>query len=172
VAREYPQYTFVLKPFPAPDQLDTPATRLAGLPGSNCRVERRVKLPTLFKRTDLIVLLFPSTALLEALLTDRTVLVLVDPNFVTMLPEARKALERRAHVASSPAEFLTVYRSLLDRGDFRSAGGVDDTFLKRYGTHLNDGQSAWRALSAITTRAEPPFRAASDQIGLSLQAVP
>jgi hypothetical protein len=68
-----------------------------------------------------------------------------------MRPDAYRALERRAHVASTPAEFIATYRRLLTEGDFRPVSPLDDTFLREYGTHLDDGRSAERALSVIRT---------------------
>jgi hypothetical protein len=100
-------------------------------------------------RADLVLMLFASTALLEALLIDRQILVLVDPRFVKMQPEARRALERRAMVAATPEEFLTRADSLLRSGAFAVSLPLDDSFLRHYGTHLNDGRSAERALAAI-----------------------
>jgi hypothetical protein len=154
-ARDFPQYTFTFKAFPNADQRRTPAVALARMRGSNCRAVTARSMRPLLARADFIVLAFASTALLEALLTDRRILVLVDPRFVRMRPEARRRLEGRASVASSPAEFVASYRRTLTEGDFRPLPDPDDTFLREYGTHLNDGRSAERALSAIRAPLVP-----------------
>jgi hypothetical protein len=148
-AREFPAYDFIYKAFPYHDQRDTPAVALARTAGSNCRVELEASLPRMIARAELIVLLFPSTALLEALLSDKPAIVLVDPRFVKMRPAARAALERRATVAESPQRFLDELRRLLQDGRFAVPTPVDDLFLHEYGTHLGDGKSADRALAAI-----------------------
>jgi len=70
-----------------------------------------------------------------------------------MQPNARRSLERRAHVASGPEEFLATYRRLLASGDFGPTARPDDAFLRDFGTHLDDGRSAERALSAISSRS-------------------
>ena len=164
MAREFPQYDFIFKAFPYQDQRDTPAVALARTTGSNCHVEFEQPLPALIARADLIVVLFPSTALLEALLTDKPVIVLVDPRFVRMRPPARAALERRAIVSSSPEDFVEQVRERLRRGDFTLPAAVDDQFLRDYGTHLDDGKSAERALAAL---ASTPAVDAFGRIALS-----
>ncbi len=151
VAREFTAYDFIFKAFPYQDQRDTPAVARAGAVGSNCRVELKKSLPALIARCDLIVLLFPSTALLEALLSDKPVIVLVDPRFVSMRPVARAALERRAIVADSPVRLLEQFRAVLANGGFRASAPIDDLFLREYGTYLDDGKSADRALAALTS---------------------
>jgi hypothetical protein len=157
-AREFPRCRFTFKAFPFPGQAAVPAVLLAQKGGSNCRVAMR-SLRRLIERADLIVLSFASTALLEALTTDRQILVLVDPRFVLMHPDALAALKRRAHVAESPADFIATYRRLLADGNFSRLSSPDDAFLRDYGTHLDDGQSAIRALKAIW----PPAVRASDR---------
>ncbi len=147
VAREFPDYDFVLKLFPG--QVETPATRIARRPGSNCRVEVTARLPALMVRADLIVLNFPSTALLEALLTDRPVLVFVDGRSIRMFPEAKAALSKRAMVAATPEQFVSMFRRALSRGEVEVIPHPDQSFLEMYGTHLNDGHSAERALGSI-----------------------
>ena len=160
-AREFPHYDFIFKAFPYPDQQATPAVQLARRPRSNCRVELRRPLLRQLATADFVVLTFASTALLEALMTDRRILVLVDPRFVMMRPRARELLSRRAHVATGPAEFLALYRRLLLDGGFGPLADPDDTFLREYGTHLNDGRSAERALASITAAAGPERPAGS-----------
>lgn len=150
-AREFAAHEFIFKAFPYHDQRDTPAVALARTPGSNCRVEFDTPLPSLIAEADLIALLFPSTALLEALLSDRAVIVLVDPRFVEMRAAARAALERRATVADAPAQFLDQLRGLLQDGRFQVSTPVDDQFLREFGTHLDDGKSADRAVAALAS---------------------
>jgi hypothetical protein len=149
VAADFPDYEFIFKAFPYPDQ-QGPAIQLASRSTSNCRVVADRPLPELVARADFIVSCFASTALLEALMSDRTILVLVDPRFVRMHADARRLLERRAHVASHPEELLTTYRRLLAAHDFGPIARPDDAFLREFGTHLNDGRSAERAWSAIS----------------------
>lgn len=147
IAGEFPDYDFVFKPFPF--QIDTPATRIASRAGSNCRVELRAGLTRLLPEASFIVLNFPSTALLEALLTDRPIIVFADRRSIRMFPEAKAALSRRAMLAETVDDFLAGIRSVLERKAFAPVPNPDQTFLRMYGTHLNDGASARRALDAI-----------------------
>jgi len=156
-ARDFPRCRFTFKAFPFPGQSEVPAVVLARSRGSNCRVAVRSMRP-LIERADFVVLSFASTALLEALTTDRKILVLVDPRFVLMHADALAALKRRAHVAETPADFIATYRRLLAAGDFARVSAPDDGFLRDYGTHLDDGRSALRALNAIW----PPAMHAAD----------
>lgn len=159
IAREHPAYDFVLKPFP--DQTDTPAVRLAGRAGSNCRVEG-TPLPALMAGAHVIVLSFPSTALLEALVTDSRVVVFADARSIHLFDSAAAALRRRASVAETLPEFLSSIRAALAADDDPPD---DDTFLRLYGTHLNDGRSADRAFAALSGSkplcAPPPAASAS-----------
>lgn len=153
-ARDFPHCRFTFKAFPFPGQTAVPAVVLARGRESNCRVAVR-SMRRLIARADFVVLSFASTALLEALTTDRQILVLVDPRFVLMHADALAALKRRAHVAENPAAFIATYRRLLAEGDFGRVPAPDDTFLREYGTYLDDGRSAVRALNAIWPPAVP-----------------
>jgi hypothetical protein len=161
-ARDFPQYRFTFKAFQSPEQR-LPAVEQTCAAAPNCRIETRTSLLRLMARADFIVLLFASTALLEALLTDRRILVLVDARFARMRSAAKAALERRASIAGSPKEFLDMYRHLLQLGQFDPIAELDDTFLKSYGTHLNDGGSAERALAAIRQRSRPASSGAIEE---------
>jgi hypothetical protein len=152
LAREFPQFDFLFKPFH--NQVDTPAVRLAAQKGSNCRIVRYQGLLRLLPKADLILLDFPSTALLQALATDRPLVVLVDTRFLQMNPDALELLRRRAAVGQSLDDFLDLARAFLRRGSFPRIAHPDDEFLKRYGTYRHDGRSTERALDALTTAAE------------------
>jgi hypothetical protein len=154
VAHDFPQYDFVFKTFP--NQADTPAVKLAGRQGSNCRVVFKAKLPILMAKADLIVLSFPSTALLEALLTDRPILVLADRRSIRLLREARAALSKRVILAESAEEFLESLRKLLLQGAFPPILHPDQSFLEMYGTYINDGNSAQRVLEAVALKRLAP----------------
>ncbi len=152
-AREFLDYDFVFKAFP--NQADTPAIRLARKPGSNCQVESKNRLEILMARSDLIVLNFPSTALTEALITDRPILLFADGRSIRMYPEAKAALAKRVMLNETAEGFIATYRKLLASGKFEPVVNPDQSFLQMYGTHLNDGRSAERALSAILNSPGP-----------------
>ncbi|MBI4848382.1 MAG: hypothetical protein HY808_07400 [Nitrospirae bacterium] len=146
-AREFPQYDFVYKAFS--DQTDTPAMRTARQPGSNCRELYSGRLTDLMQTSDLIVLNFPSSAMMEALCTNRPLIILVDNRSIRMLPQAKEALGKRAIIAETPQRFIEAIHSFLKRGDFSRIANPDQSFLELYGTYSNDGLSAERALAEI-----------------------
>jgi hypothetical protein len=150
LAREFPNYRFLYKPFHY--QQDTPAVRLAKDKDSNCKVVRYTGLLDLMPKSDLILLDFPSTALLQAATTDRPMIVLVDARFLRMEPEALRLLRRRAWVGESLDEFMTLAVQFLKKGDFSRLNAPDDEFLQRFGTHRQDGLSAERALDALLSK--------------------
>ncbi|MBI5032983.1 MAG: hypothetical protein HZB51_20875 [Chloroflexi bacterium] len=147
VAREFPQYDFVFKAFPG--QFNAPATRLALQPGINCRVVFKKRIPLLVAQSDLIVLNFPSTGMMEALISDRQIILLADPRSIRMFPEAKAALAKRVTLTETPEEFIAAFHAQLTKGIFKPINHPDQSFLEMYGTHLNDGHSAERAWDAI-----------------------
>jgi len=152
LAREFPKFRFLFKAFHY--QLDTPAVRLASEKGSNCRVIRYGGLLKTLGSVDAFILDFPSTALLQALATDRSVIVLVDKRFLKMDREALTLLRRRALVGETLEEFIDLARAFLSKGDLSRLKNPDDQFLKLYGTHVQDGKSVNRALDALLSKVE------------------
>jgi hypothetical protein len=157
LAGEFPQYDFLYKCFHA--QTDTPAIRFALGKGSRCRVlynQPRRGLPFWMARAEAIVINFPSTALLHAVATNASLLVLVDKRYVTMAPEALEKLRRRATVSESLDGFEADLRAFLKRGGFDRAAPKDDSFLKAYCTHQGDGRSAQRVMDVLCSPPVPP----------------
>lgn len=145
IAHDFPHYRFIYKPFY--DQRATPAVALASEKGSNCQVDTKTSLTRLLAKADLIILDFPSTALLEALATRQPIIVLVDSNCIKMFPQAMQRLQGRAIVSETPENFVRDIRSFLARGSIQPLTNPDDSFLQAYGTHLGDGKSAERVLN-------------------------
>ncbi|HMH50528.1 MAG TPA: hypothetical protein VK548_09875 [Candidatus Acidoferrum sp.] len=151
LAREFPRYEFVLKTFPG--QSDTPAARLAGRQGSNCRVEARRTLTRLLAGADLIVLTFPSTALLEAVVTDRPIVLLADRESIRLRAEARETLQRRLVLVEERGAFVDACRRVLREGNLARVPPPDESFARLYGVHVGDGRCAVRAVDAVLQRA-------------------
>ena len=95
---------------------------------------------------DVIVIDSASTVLVEAVATDRKVLLFnrIFPFTVQGLASIRK----RVGYSEDLDEFLGMLEDTLDRQDF-DAGGPDEEFLCLYGTHLNDGDSVGRAAEFV-----------------------
>jgi len=111
------------------------------------------RLTTLMWAADAIVIDFPSTALLEAVLTRAPILVLADRAAVRLTTEGRDTLRRRATVAETQDEFLTALADLLRASHRLGPAPVDRQFEKAFARHIGDGRSASRALDALLARA-------------------
>jgi len=149
---EFPEIRFVYKPFP--DTAPDPIARVIGERLPNCTVVTDISPLELMRAGDAIVIDLPSTALVEALLTPKPVLVLADSGFITLRPEARTMLEKRVTLAETPDDFLTKLRIFLSSENFPEPPDPDRSYLRSYGTHLDDGLSAERALAALTKLIE------------------
>lgn len=60
-------------------------------------------------------------------------------------------LSRRARFTDTPGQFLATCEATLAAQALEELDEVDDEFLRRYGTPLNDGRSVERALRTIRT---------------------
>lgn len=136
VVKRYP-WGLVGPKDPLPDvirALDAPAIRVVeGVPFSEA-----------MWAADLLVVDFPSTTLLQALLSRKPIALLADSRHTQISPEARALLERRVTLAGCADEFLAVLERALLAGDFRDLSEPDESFLRSYGIHLGDGRSAGR----------------------------
>ena len=122
---------------PLPDvvrSLDTPAIR----------VVEAVPFSEAMWAADLLVVDFPSTTLLQALVSRKPIMVLADSRHMQLSSEARALLERRVTISESADEFLAALETALLAGEFRDLPEPDESFLRSYGTHLGDGRSAVR----------------------------
>lgn len=142
----FPDLRFVYKPFPErqADPLLSVIERIA----PNVIAESHLRVPALVQASDACIVDIPSTGLLEALVTAKPLLVFSDRRFVNLRSEAAGLLRKRARLAETPEDFLAQLKDFL-RGDLRELAAPDQRFLAAYGTHLNDGQSAERAASAV-----------------------
>jgi hypothetical protein len=140
---------FVYKPFP--EQPLDPIVRLIERSCPNVSVVRDMPFLELLHASDACVIDIPSTALLEALLTPKPVLAYADSRFVSLRPEARELLRRRALLSEQPEDFLAQLEGFLGEANFGELAEPDEGFLRAYGTDHNDGRSAERAAEAVTS---------------------
>lgn len=145
--REFSRLRFVYKPFPELP-LD-PVTRVIEARCPNCHVVTDISVPELLKACDAFIIDIPSTGLLEALLTNKSMLVFSDSRFIALRQEARVLLQKRVTLSETPKDYLEQLRLFLSRGSFQELENVDREFLRAYGTHLDDGCSAQRAVNAL-----------------------
>ena len=118
---------------------------------------------------DAIIIDFPSTALTEALMTDKPIFVCAGRDWMRMFPRAIDSLKKGAWVSETRNEFEVQVRKFLAAGDFAPLTHADGEFATHYMTYMDDGRSAgrraevivWMALAKI---ASPRF-AASPEYG-------
>lgn len=142
----HPGVRVVYKPFPE-SPADPAVALLRAVP--NVTVTTTIRPPELFAAADAAVLDIPSTALLEALLTPQRLLVHCDERFVTLVPAARDALRARAALTETPEAFLAALDRVLTDPEGSLPPPGDREFLRRYGTHADDGRSAARAADVV-----------------------
>jgi hypothetical protein len=101
----------------------------------------------LLRRTEVAVLDFPSTTLLQSLATGLPVFVLT--RHLRYPHETKAMLGRRAIVADNARALMDGLQVFLESGVY-PANLEDNLFLGHYGTHLGDGKSADRALHVLS----------------------
>lgn len=147
ILREFPRLRFVYKPFPILPQ--DPIVKVIADRCPNCQVVTDISVPELIQASDTCIIDIPSTALLEALLTNKPMLVFSDSRFISLRPEARILLRKRVTLSETPEDYLNQLRMFLSQGRFHELEHADREFLRAYGTHLDDGRSAQRAMNAL-----------------------
>jgi hypothetical protein len=117
----------------------------------NVVVIKDILLAKLIFAVDTIILDHNQTALCEALLTSKPILVFEQGSMSQRVTEpiALDLLKKRALVARTQEDFLKLVENFLRAGDFSEIQNPNDEFLRAYGTHLNDGLSAERASEYI-----------------------
>jgi len=96
---------------------------------------------------DTFILDSPTTTFLEILTTNKPVFVL--NNWFRWNEDALALVKERAEFSQDIDDFVALLRMHLRRDWTVRGESISDAFLKRFGTHLGDGQSAERAASAL-----------------------
>lgn len=139
--RLHPEARVLFKPNNTPGYSDVPFTlhhvEIAG---------ESVSFRDLLEDASLVVLDAPATTLVEACTTNKPVFALT--NRVTFLATALEWMKQRVVTADDPEILVEKMRQFLDSGEY-GADVNDREFVKRYGTHLDDGKSMDRALNLL-----------------------
>ncbi len=112
------------------------------------------RLPELIWAVDAIVLDHVITAIGEALLTNKPMVVYF-PQAESPESQAKALLRKRAAVAETPEEFIKQVRAFLQAGQYTELKNPNTEFLEAYSTHLNDGNSAQRAAAILMGKTRP-----------------
>lgn len=146
---EFPWLHFIYKMHPGRNSV---ARELARQKCPACEVigvER--SLTRLIWSVDAIIADFPGTGMLEAMLTQKRIVAYADNRSLRLTRTAAELLRRRVILAETPADFLAHTRSFLASGNFSELSSPDNSFLRAYATHLDDGCSAQRAVEFLQT---------------------
>src|SRR5207249_3259452 len=99
---------------------------------------------------DAIVIDFPSTALAEASMTDKPLVVHAGRDWARMTPRAAASLGKRARISETPEQFEMDLRALLSECAQRGlTPATDDEFRRLYVTHLDDGRARRRRADVV-----------------------
>lgn len=116
----------------------------------NCRVVEGAPLSSLLPKAGGFILDFPSTTLLEALVTERPIFICLDPYLTELNPEAEEVLARRAVICRGLEGFRAAFSRHLT-GEAQSVDPSEPTARRWYATHLDNGGSLDRAARAVIT---------------------
>jgi hypothetical protein len=145
---QFPDFQFVFKMHAV--HVESPISRYIEDRGySNCKVIRQ-PFRKLLHLADAFVADFPSTSFLEMLTTDRPILFCGHElpqkfNPEKWHPSILPMWKERVLYAEQLDEFLEMLRGFLRKGDFSPVKSSDE-MLRLFGTHLDDGKSAERAI--------------------------
>jgi len=160
---EFPHVQVLYKPFPSEHAVSPIESFLARFV-PNGRIVW-TPLVDLIWAVDAIIIDFPSTALTEAALTDKPLLVYAGKDWARLLPRAKAALEQRARVSETPEEFEAQVRQFLSAGKFAPVADPNGEFLRLIGVDGSVKPSAERAAKVIAqialtgrlpSRSQPP----------------
>jgi len=148
--QKFPEAQFLLKLFPFQGMTD-PIVDFARHEGfRNLRFVKWTPFVKLLDLADLVVVEVYSTPLMEALAAGKPIVMFTGQESPL---ESLGDVSEAVHFAGNTDQLERLLRSFL-RGDpaaFPRKNG--EAFLRKYGTHLNDGRSAQRALEALKTIA-------------------
>ena len=149
--REFPDIDFIFKPHPG--DLDSLFVKYIEGAGQNNSKVLTGSFRELLHLADAFVVDYPSTTFLEMLTTDRPILFCghklpVRFNSEKWHPSILPMWQERIMYADDLESFIEMLRSFLREGRFEPVESSDE-MLRLFGTHLDDGKSAERAVAAI-----------------------
>lgn len=150
VLAKHDDYTIVVKTFPNPTYRDPPLRSYARENNFvNCQfIMSECTFTDLLSITDLLVIDFPTTTLLEALTTSKTIFVYTGHLYIDA--KARKLLERRAFCYQELKSFTDALNKYLSEGKIdRKINLNDKKFLEAYGVGPHGIGSAIRAAKTL-----------------------
>ena len=145
---EVPRARLLYKPFPGEFAVN-PIPEFIERFVPNARVVH-APITDLMWAVDAIIVDFPSTAVTEAAVTDRPLVVYAGRDWARLVPEAKAALAERAWVSETPEEFETHVRRLLAAERWPAVREAEaDAFLRIIGVDATQPPAVERAADVI-----------------------
>lgn len=119
----------------------------------NVKIVRDLPFTDFLNDADLFIIDCPTTTLVQAVPTNKKIILYTDRAFFRLDPRALELLKKRVVFSDSKEQFLEDIERVLGEDDWTLPEPVNDEFLKGYGTHLNDGRSAERAVRVLVDLA-------------------
>jgi hypothetical protein len=144
----YPNVNLSIKTHPRDDLVNPLADWIEYRQLSNCQLVGDVSLSDLLSNNDLLILDTPATTLLQALTTNKKILLFADRRYTRIFPEARSLLEKRVTFSTTESEFLAAIHNVLEHNLWPPPANTDDDFLSLYGVKDDSqnpvGQAVWQ----------------------------
>jgi hypothetical protein len=145
--KKYPGYRFGYKAFLS--RGNDPTIDMLSAVCPECEIIDSIPLSELQWSADMLVYEMPSTGLYEGMLTDKPIIALTDRDLITMPDSVKDLLKKRVTLCDSGSEFVQTVDCILERGALHPITDPDRSFLKKFCTYLDDGNSAIRAADTI-----------------------
>lgn len=156
----YPETKVILKP-PLMDRYSQIVNPVLGWVHENIfpnvAILEDCKLTDVLDQADAFLLDSPSTPLLDILPTNKPFVAYCDQRFFRFVPDAARALNKRAVFTETEDDFFKELELFLALPDWRAARPLDDEFLIRYAVHINDGNAAGRIADFLESVLKQTF---------------
>lgn len=152
VLEKHSDYNVIIKTHDNLNFRETPLRTYASEKGykTSIFIRNEYRFADLLSISDAIIIDFPAMTLLEAITTKKP--VFTNTFFYNLDKEAESILKRRAYCYSSIEQLTNGLNEFLNSGEVSNHPSVDVNnrdFIKKYGTYLDDGKSAERAVEFV-----------------------
>ena len=150
----FPDIQFIAKLYPREFAGNPLPDWLRQNPLPNVKIVNDAPLLKFLPDTDLFIMDSPTTSLVQAVATNKKIILYADRTFFRFDPRAAELVRKRVVFSETREQFLSDIERGLNEVDWTLPEPVNDEFLMAYGTYLNDGRSAERAVKKLVDLAE------------------
>ncbi len=154
----FPEIQFIAKLYPKEFVNNPIDDWLRQNPLPNVKIVREVPFSKFLHDADLFIIDSPTTTLVQAVTTNKKIILYADRTFFRFDPYALELAKKRVVFSETKEQFFRDIERVLGEDDWTLPEPVNDEFLKGYGTYLNDGKSAERAVRTLVELAEKSAR--------------